>query len=142
LSNRLTHTQSNPKQKNQHNTSTNDCEINFLRSHVYFPFFLLFLSLNSFINHKPNPNTNNVKTITKAIAPGDFKSPKKFANKSAVSMYLATSNNHFPNSYPIRFSLKDTTNIQLFVISYKKNEENIAISIRKWNKCKKFYSQT
>ena len=107
--------QPDSKKTNQDECSTNHCEINFLCSHNYFPFFLLlFLSsgLLRCTNQSPKPNITIIINIAIATIPGVFMSPKKLASKSAVNIYLATSINHFPNSSPISISFllcKDTT---------------------------------
>ena len=86
--------------------------------HIYFPFFLLLL-LDFFTSHNPMPSIPNIKTIEAIIVPAEFISPRKVASKSAVSIYLATSINHFPNSSPIRYTFI-SAKIQLFMIQCKK----------------------
>ena len=74
--------------------------------HIYFPFFLiLLLSFDFLTSHNPMPSIPNIKIMDATIVPAEFISPKNVASKSAVSMYLATSINHFPNSSPIRISI-------------------------------------
>lgn len=76
-------------------------------------------------------NITSIKTTADTSAIGVSKSPKNVASKRAVNMYFATSNSHFPNSSHISFSLKDITNIQLFAISDKKNEEKLSFPSHK-----------
>ena len=79
------------------------------------------------------PSIPNIKTIEAIIVPAEFISPKKVASKSAVSIYLATTINHFPNSSPIRYTFI-SAKIQLFMIQCKKKGIIISKNIRYGNK--------
>ncbi len=76
--------------------ATRETNIEITIAPIYLPFLLSFSSLT---RYKPQPNVIAVATITLAYMPTWFISPNTEDSNSAVTIYLAMSISHLPNSF-------------------------------------------